>query len=637
MCGICGIYNSKKGKRIDKGVIKGMTNTLMHRGPEDSGIYIDDNIMLGHRRLKIIDLTKKGHQPMPDYKKEIYVVFNGEIYNFQEIKKELIKKGHTFYSHSDTEVIIYAYKEWGIKCIERFNGMFAFGLYDKKNNKLYLVKDRLGVKPLFYTTFDKKIIFSSEIKAILKYPKFKKEPNWKAISSYLSYRHILGEETFFKNIYSVLPAHYLEIKEGRIKKVEYWDIPLIANKIDMGKNFYIKKINELLTNSIKLRMVSDVPIGAYLSGGLDSSIIVALMSKLTNEYVKTYSIAFKQKEYNELKHAKLVANRYKTNHKEIFIDAEEYLETMKKLVKYKDAPLAVPNEVPLYLMSKILKKDITVVLSGEGADEIFSGYGRLFRSPFDYYRLKIIPYFIRKLFFKSLVKKYDKKNLKREIDHFLFLYSYFPLEEKSSLFNDYIKKLIKKDYELKNIFQKYFNRASHLNYYDKISYVFEKIHLVGLLGRVDNSTMATAVEARVPFVDYRLVEFMFSVPYKYKLKWKSPASFMKALFKNTDEISENLDITKYILRETFKKDVPLETLDRKKQGFPVPLDIWFKGKFINYTKNILLDRNAKIKKIFDQENLKRWIEKNLEDKSDDQFGQKLWMILNIEIWLKEYF
>jgi len=637
LCGITGVYNINSKERQNNKTIKKMTDCLTHRGPDDSGTYIDDKIALGHKRLKIIDLTKKAHQPMSDRKKEIFVAFNGEIYNFQEIKNDLLKKGYSFKSSSDTEVIIYAYKAWGIKCIEKFNGMFAFALYDKKQDKLYLVRDRLGIKPLFYTMFDEKIIFSSEIKAILKYPQFKKEPNWKAISSYLSYRYVIGKETFFGNIYSLLPAHYLEIKGGVMREVEYWDVPLIANKNDMGKKFYMNKIKELLTNSVKLRMVSDVPLGAYLSGGLDSSIIVALMSNLTNERVKTYSIAFKQKEYNELKYAKLVANRYKTNHKEILINTKKYLETMSNLIGYKDAPLAVPNEIPLYLMSKILKKDITVVLSGEGADEIFSGYGRLFRSPFDYYRLKMIPYFIRKLFFKSLVNKYNKKNLKKEIDHFLFLYSYFPLEEKKKLFNNYMQNLIKGDYKLKNIFQGYFDKASDLNYHDKISYIFEKLHLVGLLGRVDNSTMATSVEARVPFVDHKLIEFMFSVPYKYKLKWKSPVSFIKGFFKNTDEISENLDVTKYILRETFKNSLPPDVLKRKKKGFPVPLDMWFKGEFVDYAKKHLLDPKSRIKKIINQQNLSKWIDLNIKLNKDPSFGHKVWALLNVEIWLKKYF
>ncbi len=637
MCGICGIYNIRsntKASRISNKIILDMTRCLAHRGPEDQGTYTDNRIALGHRRLKIIDLSKKGHQPMSDSEKDIFITFNGEIYNFQEIKDQLIKKGHHFNSKSDTEVIIYAYKEWGIDCIKRFNGMFAFALYDKRYDKLFLVRDRLGIKPLSYTILNNKILFSSEIKSILKYPGFNKEINWKAISSYLSYRYVLGEDTFFKNIYSVEPGHYLEIKKGNIRKVEYWDIPLPQKK-DLGKKYYIKKIRELLTESVKLRMISDVPLGAYLSGGLDSSIVVSIMSRLTKEHVKTYSIAFKQKEFNELKYAKMIADRYKTDHKEIVIDAERYLNAMKNLIRCKDAPLAVPNEIPIFFLSKDLKKDITVVLSGEGSDEIFSGYGRLFRSPFDYQRLKLIPKTIRKRFFRSLNRKYKGKDFSSEMEHFLFQYDYF--QEKNTIYNDHMKKISRNDKELVRIFDRYFRKASDLDYYDKISYVFEKLHLLGLLEKLDNPTMATAVEGRVPFVDHNLVEFMFTVPHKYKLKWKSKKARIKAFFKNTDEISENLDITKYILKEAFKKDIPKEIIRRKKKGFPVPLDTWFKGKFVDYAKRMILSEDSKTKAIFDQDKLKAWIDNNLKNKDDKEFGKKLWMILNIELWLREYF
>ncbi|MBR9699261.1 asparagine synthase (glutamine-hydrolyzing) [Candidatus Woesearchaeota archaeon] len=622
LCGIVGIYNGP----VSKAVLKKMTDCLAHRGPDDSGIYTDKKIGLGHRRLSILDLSKKGHQPMLDREKSVIISYNGEIYNFQKIKEDLQGKGYSFSSDTDTEVILYAYKEWGIDCIKRFNGMFAFALYDKKKDVLYLVRDRLGIKPLRYTVQGKAIIFASEIKSILHHPSYKKLPDWKALSSYLSYRYVLGEGTFFKGINDILPGHYLEISKGKIKKVEYWDIPLPEKK-DRGKSFYKKKVRELMAESVRLRMISDVPVGAYLSGGLDSSIIVSLMSKATNEHVKTYSIGFKQKEFNELKYANLVAKQCRTRHKDIMIDSRKYLKTMERLIRFKDAPLAVPNEIPIYLMSKVLRKDITVVLSGEGADEIFSGYGRLFRSPFDYKRLAFRT--------ESLGKKYGTRSF-TQLDHFLFQYNYFPVEEKNAIYNGFMKGLTKNDAGLKRIFQKYFTKASRLNYYDKISYVFEKLHLVGLLERVDNPTMATSVEARVPFVDHKLVEFMFSVPMKYKLKWKSPLAFLKALSKNTDEISENLDITKYILRESFKKDIPAAVIKRKKQGFPVPLDFWFKKDFIAYARRILLDPKAKIKKIIDQARLDGWIQKKKQS-GDNAFGQKIWMLVNIELWLQNYF
>lgn len=639
MCGIIGVYNLRKSKKLSAKIIRDMANSLKHRGPDDSGIYIDEDIALGHRRLSILDLSKRGHQPMISRNGNEIIVYNGEVYNYQSIRKELIKKGYKFASNTDTEVILYAYEEWGIRCIEKFNGMFAFALYDKKNSELFLVRDRLGIKPIYYTISNNKLIFSSEIKGILKYPPFKKEINLKAISSYLSYRYVIGEETLFKNIFKLMPGYYLHVKNRVINKKQYWDIPIIKKKKDRGEEFYRNKIRDLIFKSVKRMMISDVPLGSYLSGGLDSSVLVAVMSQQKGSSIQTFSIGFKDQRFNEFKYSRLVSKRYKTKHKEILLPVKDYLRNMKLLIRYKDLPLGVPNEVPLFLMSKELKKYITVVLSGEGADEIFSGYGRIFRSPHDYYILKIInklPDSIKKLF-RPFTEKYGNTTFKKEIDHFLYQYSYFPLDEKKLVFNSKMNNLIDNDSNLKKFFQSYFDKVKSLSYYEKIPYIFEKIHLVGLLSRVDTTTMATSVEARVPFIDHELVEFMFSVPTKYKIKWKSGFNRFKALFLSTDQISENLDITKYILRETFKEYLPREILFRKKQGFPVPLDDWFRSDFINYAKNQLLNKNAKIKLCIDQNKLKEWINHKLSDKDDKSFGQKLWMLINLEIWMKEYF
>lgn len=640
MCGITGVFNLKGNKKLSKKTAIEMTNALKHRGPDDSGVFLDKGIFFGHRRLSIIDLSKNGHQPMSDKEKKVWVTFNGEIYNFQNIKDILLQKGYKFFSKSDTEVIINAYKEWGISCLEKFNGMFAFALWDKDKNELYLVRDRLGVKPLYYSIHDSKIIFASEIKSILAYPKFKREPNLKAISSYLSYRYVIGGGTLFRNINQLLPGWFIKVKGDEIIKKEYWDIKLSARKKDFGEKYYLRKIRGLVTEATKRRMISDVPLGAYLSGGLDSSIIVAIMSKLGNERFKTFTIGFEEEGFNEFEYSKKVAEKCDVDHKEILLSCKDYIKTLKKLIRYKDLPLSVPNEVPIYLMSKELKKDITVVLSGEGADEIFGGYGRLFRSPFDYKRLNAIeklPSFIKKSLFKDLTQKYKNKNFNNELEHFLHLYSYFPLEEKKFLFNEEMNALIDNDENLKFIFNKYFNKCPKMDYYDKILYTFEKLHLPGLLGRIDNATMATSVEARPPFVDHELVEFMFSVPFKYKIKWRSLLSKIKSLTKTSDDISENLDITKYSLKKSFSSYLPKIILKRKKQGFPVPLDNWFKNELVSYAKSLLLKKDAQIKKIVNQKNLEIWIENNLKFKKDKKFGQKLWMLLNVEFWMEEYF
>lgn len=641
MCGIVGFFDLKSKSKISDSTMRKMTDSLKHRGPDDSGIFYEPGVFLGHRRLSIIDLSKNGHQPMSDEKKEVWITFNGEIYNFQNVKDELSAKGYEFFSKSDTEVIIKAYQEWGIKCLERFNGMFAFALWDKGKKEFYLVRDRLGVKPLYYSMHDGRVIFSSEIKGILTYPKFKREPNIKAVSSYLSYRYALCEETLFKGIYQLLPGHFIRIRgDNNIVNEEYWDISVSDDCQDLGEDYYTQKVKDMVSEAVKKRLVSDVPVGAYLSGGLDSSIIVAVMSHLKPERLKTFTIGFKEEGFNEFEYSRKVAKMCNVDHKEILMSCEDYIKTLKELIRFKDLPLSVPNEVPIYLMSKELKKDITVVLSGEGADEIFGGYGRIFRSPFDYHRLKLcekMPEFIKNFLFKGLAKKYGKKRFSDELSHFLYLYSYFPLEEKKQIFNTETDRTIEDDKELVSFFRKYFYKHNNLSYYDRIFYTFEKLHLPGLLGRMDNATMAASVEARTPFVDYELVEFMFSVPSKYKLKWKSFLSKIKSLTKTSDDISENLDITKYLLRKSFSKDLPEEILKRKKQGFPVPLDEWFKTELVSYAKDLLLKKDAKIKSIIDQENLKGWIENNLKFGKDKQFGQKIWMLLNIELWMEEYF
>ena len=639
MCGIVGILNFEKTKAVQKKVLSIMTNSIAHRGPDDSGTIILKNAGLGSRRLAIIDLSEKGHMPMPDEKKELWITFNGEIYNYMEIREELLGKNYKFISNTDTEVILKSYREWGQDCLKKFDGMFAFAIYDTKKNELFIARDRLGVKPLYYAKTNNVFLFGSEIKAILKYPGFKRGINLKAVSSYLSYRYELGEETLFKNIYKLLPGHYMLVKDSKMGINQYWDIDMSKQK-SKSLSYYKKEIKKMLEKSVRQRMISDVPLGAFLSGGLDSSVIVALMAKQSSKRVKTFSIGFKEEEFNEFDYSRQVAKMYNTEHKEILISLEDYMKTMKLLIKFKDLPLGVPNEVPLYLMSKELKKDITVVLSGEGADEIFSGYGRIYRSPLDYKKLKMMKYlpdFIKKSLFRQFALKYGNRQFNSEIEHFLFNYSYFPLEEKKFIFNNNMNRIIKNDEFLKKIFEEHFEKAKDKSYYEKIWYVFEKLHLPGLLQRVDCTTMAASVEARVPFVDdHNLVQFMFTVPSKYKMKWKSFIDIVLSFNETSDIISEKRDTTKYILRETFKNLLPNEIVKRKKKGFPVPLDSWFREKITGMAKTELLNKNSKIRVFVNQKSLEKWIESSLK-KQDPSFGQKLWMLLNLEYWLREYF
>lgn len=644
MCGIVGIINIKNKTAIKEKQFTLMVDLLSHRGPNDSGIFIDKNVAFGHRRLSILDLSPLGKQPMSNSNSEVWIIYNGEVYNFIEIKKDLEEKGYTFKSSTDTEVILNAYIEYGIKFLNILRGMFSFAIYDKRINKIFIVRDRLGIKPLYYSQFNGKLIFSSEIKSILHYPGFPVKENLTGISSYLSFRYPIYDYTMFDKIKSLLPGNYIEVDLNKSKTTikEYWNIPIFTEKEDKGENFYLSELRNLLVESVKYRMISDVPIGAYLSGGLDSSIIVAIMSKISSIPIKTFNIGFTDKEFNEFYYARKVSEMYKTDHYEIILSEDNYIENMLKLIEYKDSPLGVANEPALYMMSKELKKYITVVLSGEGADEIFAGYGRIFRSPYDFERIALLNQYkkleeeeiIKKLKI-NINKKYGHNIFKDEVDFFLFLYQYISWKDKSFFFSDDFLLSINKDEDIKLIFYNYFKKINNLNMYEKFIWIFEKIHLVGLLNRLDITTMATSVEARVPFVDHLLVEFAMSIPIKYKLKWKSLLHKLCASVYNTDQISETYDITKYILRKAFTNDLPKEVINRKKMGFPVPIHKWFGNNFKNFVKEIVLSRKAKSRGIYNIKNISKFINKsNIAKNHNDAL--KLWMLLNLEIWFQKY-
>jgi asparagine synthase (glutamine-hydrolysing) len=385
-------------------------------------------------------------------------------------------------------------------------------------------------------------------------------------------------------------------------------------------------------------MIADVPIGAFLSGGVDSSIITALMSKNSQEPIKTFTIGFKDDRFNEFKYSNIIVNKFKTKHKEITLSGKNYIKTMKELIKYKDAPLSVPNEVPLYLMSKELKKSFTVVLSGEGADEIFGGYGRIFRSPYDYERIKNIDKLglndvEKEKISKRFIKKYLQSSFDNELKHFIGIYSYTSFNDKEKLLHKSIDlECIEKKFFDK--FMGYFNEIEDESYYNKLMYVFEKVHIVGLLHRVDTATMAASVEARVPFLDHRLVEFAFTIPVKYKLKWNSEKNESDSKTLMSDKISEIYDTPKYILKKSYEDIIPKKVLYRKKMGFPVPLSDLFGGSFNQYAKTLLLSKKAKLRNIYNIKNIEEWLDSD-KVSIDHGLAMKIWMLVNIELFMKQ--
>lgn len=599
MCGISGIFSNKKIPKLEDRIIA-MNDSIIHRGPDAGNIFIDNNsLALGHRRLSIIDISETSNQPMHSNTNIWHIVFNGEIYNFNEIKADL---NYSFSTGSDTEVIIAAVEEKGVDWfIERANGMFAIALFNSDKNELFLIRDRLGIKPLYYFKDGDKIIFSSEIKSILSSGLVKAEFNELAVDEYLGNRYVRAPYTFFKNIYQLEPGTYVKIdKFLNINESRYWDIPQEFNiDQDFIEDDIAEKFESELIKAINYRLISDVPLGTYLSGGVDSSLITAITAKSKKEALNTYTIGFP--ELNEFEYSKVIAKQYKTIHHEILMMKEDYVKKWDKLIGFKDAPLGVPNEIPLAVMSSKLKEKITVVLSGEGADELMGGYGQIFRSPYDYK---------------------NKKTKLSFYEYFINDYEYVSREMRD--------KFITTSKKYREIFdQKIINEFSDKTNEENVFRFFHKYHVKGLLQRVDMTTMQTSVEARVPFLDHNLIEFAYSkIPYNLKLKWKSNESKLKAKTISSKNYSEELDTPKYLLRKIAYNYISSNIVDRKKVGFPVPLTEWF-DNLEEMANKFLPDAS--------------WLKKGtlnnlmLMSKKEVRAGQVLWMFINIEVFRKKYF
>ena len=635
MCGIAGVV-ALDGNRAPEGVVERMTAVLHHRGPDDFGHRQEGACVLGHRRLKIIDLSAKARQPLSNEDDTVWLTYNGEVYNFVQLRAELEEKGHSFRSQTDSEVIVHLYEERGSALVERLDGMFSFGVWDSRRRTLVLARDRLGIKPLYYARAGNLLLFASEIKALLATRLVKTRPNIDAVVSYLGYRHPVGAMTMFEGI-SALPAgHVLIAKNGDFTVEPYWDLDLAKTGEDRSETHYVEGVQELLAQAVQKRLMSDVPLGAYLSGGLDSSVVVALMAGELGDRLKTYSVGFQEAGSNEFEYARLVADRFGADHHEVVVDQSEYLDLLPELIYQRDAPLAVPNEVPLYLMSRELKQDITVVLSGEGADEIFAGYGDYVRIPFDLTKTRFmsrVPQPLRGILMGGMEQKYGGRlDFEDEQDHFLAGYKWFGRQERLSLLTEEARSQVTDGGGA--AFDEAFDRTAGLPYYDRVLYTLEKIHLQNLLARVDSMTMASAVEARVPFVDHKLVEFAASIPLHYKLRWRSPFHRLRAMLSYSDTLRERDDTAKYVLRKAFGHLLPREVVERRKVGFKVPMETLLRDDLMKLARNLLLSSEARSRGILDVPALEVWLQRG--DWANG-FGEKVWMMVNLELWFRLYF
>ncbi len=626
MCGICGQFITSN-KTVDEKILRRMTDVIEHRGPDDWGTYTseDKKVGLGFRRLAIIDLSPAGHQPMCNETGDIWIVFNGEIYNHLEVRKELEKK-HQYRSKSDTETLIHAYEEYGERFIEKMDGMFAAAIWDSKKGQLLLYRDRIGKKPIYYTLSNGKFIFGSEIKCILQDPDVSVEVNEAGLYHYLTFINTPAPYTLYNNIYKLEAGNYLKIElSGNVTKTEYWDC--IVKKSDEpfdDENYCITKIRELLTKAIEKRMMSDVPFGVFLSGGIDSSTNVALMSRLMTRPVDTFTVAINgQDNFNEFQFARQIVKEYKANPHEIFIDDNDFVNILPLVIHHQDEPLADPVCFPLYYVSKLARDNGTIVIQvGEGSDEQFIGYSnyaRILQLYYKYGSIQKLPAFVKRGLYKTLIpflmtKKVDYrqniiKNLLYGDELFWGNAIAFYENEKSKLLSKSFKEKISNLNSFDVVF-KSFSKISgkkETDYAEKMIYWEFKNRLPELLlMRVDKMTMATSIEARVPFLDYKLVEFSMNIPYHLK-------------YKNGE--------TKYILKKAVEGIIPHNIIYRKKIGFA------------GSGKNMLTDKIYKIAKDKILNSNNPYLDKNYMsallyeyENSGINYTPQIWMLFNFVLW-----
>lgn len=624
MCGIAGKYNLNE-EPVSPELIKRMCDKLIHRGPDDSGIYVDRNIGLGHRRLSIIDLSELGRQPMTSQDKSLWIAFNGEIYNFQELRKDLISKGYTFRSNSDTEVIIYLYQEYKEKCVDYLRGMFAFAIWDKNEERLFLARDRIGKKPLFYFFDGKTFIFASEIKSILNDPTAQKEINFEAFYDYFKYLYIPHPKTIYKNIYKLEPGHYLICSKNGVECREYWDVSF-ANLSVKNENQIADELLSLLTQSVRLRMISDVPLGAFLSGGIDSSGVVALMASQQTKPVTTCTIGFDSKQFDEIEHARRIANKFHTDHHE-FTVKQNVQEILPKLAYHFDEPFADSSAVPTYHVSNIARQQVTVALAGDGGDENFAGYEKYFYDDVENRLRSRIPGQVRRTIFPTLSNLLSRGNhsffqrgstllntLSHESDYGFYLTnSEFNNGVWDKLINEDTKKQIG-DYDPFSVTQYYYHRADTDDHLLKILYTDLKTYLPGdILVKVDRMSMANSLEVRAPILDHLVIEFAASLP---------PA------------LKYNHGEKKYILKKALERVVPQENLHRKKMGFSAPLADWFRGELKEFAHSYLFAKKAGLNNFFQPDKLQEVWE--LHQAGIKNSAPILWSLLMFELWYQEF-
>lgn len=623
MCGICGKVCHGKDGRVDAGILRSMASAINHRGPDDEGIYVKGSVGLAHKRLSILDLSPAGHQPMTNEDGSVWIVFNGEIYNFLDLKDDLEKRGHTFISRTDTETIIHLYEEKGVACVEDLRGMFAFALWDEKRHRLFCARDRAGKKPLVYAQTKDGLLFASEIKSLLRDPGIGRTLDVRAIHHYLTYQYVPGPRSIFTSIKKLPPAHILIYERGNLRIERYWTLSYRQKLRLSSLEEYGECFRELFQDAVKVRLRSDVPLGAFLSGGIDSSLVVAVMSRLMNQPVKTFSIGFQEKTYDELPYARRIAEKYQTDHHEFTVKPDA-LSILPHLVWHYDEPFADSSAIPTYYVSKMTRDFVTVALNGDGGDESFAGYERYLADRLaDYYRR--VPPFIREGIIRRAIdmmphsanRRSFLRRLKRFVRgiaepperRYVRWICFFDNEMKEDLYTPSFRELTR-DIDSVDVTVAWYARADAEHFLDRTLFVDVMSYLPeDLLVKVDRASMAHSLEARSPFLDHRVMEFAASLPVDLKLRGME---------------------TKYLLKHTLADMVPRDILKRRKMGFGVPLDVWFRNDLREMAYDLLLDKKSMERGYFSKEYVLKLLDDHVSGAYDHSY--RIWALLFLELW-----
>jgi asparagine synthase (glutamine-hydrolysing) len=614
MCGIAGILN-RGGKPASLDVLRPMCSAMAHRGPDDEGFYVSGSVGLGMRRLSIIDL-QTGHQPVRNEDGSLWVVLNGEIYNYRELREDLERRGHRFYTTTDTESIVHLYEEYGEACVEKLRGMFCFALWDTNKKQLFVARDRLGIKPLYYAQVDGNFAFASELKSLLQLPAIERKLNWRSVNHLFTSLTTPASESIIAGVHKLEPGCTLTLAPGETpRKRQYWDVVFQPDHAH-GEEYFVERLRELLQESVRLHMLADVPLGAFLSGGVDSSSVVATMAGLSPRPIKTFSIGFREREYNEAPYARLVAERFGTEHRELVVEPDVQ-DLVQNLAWFLDEPFGDASAIPTYLVSKLAAEDVTVVLSGDGGDELFAGYDKYLVEQKER-NVRPMPALVRKVVETVAGAMPEGARGRNFLHHFslvgveryLDASTLFRVDQKRRLFRTEVSELMRDD--------AWHDALACLNgangdWLSAIQYLDLKQYLpLDILTKVDRTSMAHSIEARVPLLDHKFVEFAATIPPALRLRGRNG---------------------KYIFKRAMRGILPDTVLDRPKQGFGVPLGHWFRGELSDFVRELLLSERCRQRGIFDIDYIERLIDLH---ESGRPLDTKLWTLLSFELWCRSF-